>query len=43
MGAPVFAGTRLPVDTLFDYLESGETLGEFQGLFPKIFDGQQLQ
>jgi len=28
-GAPVFAGTRVPVDTLFEYLEAGETLDEF--------------
>ena len=28
-GAAVFAGTRVPVDTLFEYLETGETLDEF--------------
>ena len=28
-GAAVFAGTRVPVDILFEYLESGETLDEF--------------
>ena len=26
-GASVFAGTRVPVDTLFEYIEAGETLG----------------
>ena len=28
-GAAVFAGTRVPVDTLFEYLEAGDTLDEF--------------
>jgi uncharacterized protein (DUF433 family) len=28
-GIPVFVGTRVPVKTLYDYLESGDTLDEF--------------
>jgi uncharacterized protein (DUF433 family) len=28
-GTPVFTGTRVPVQTLFDYLEGGETLEDF--------------
>ncbi len=28
-GTPVFAGTRVPVKNLFDYLETGETLDHF--------------
>src|SRR5438876_10309110 len=28
-GAPVFRGTRVPLQALFDYLEGGETLEEF--------------
>jgi uncharacterized protein (DUF433 family) len=28
-GAPVFRGTRVPIQTLFDYLEGGETI-QFQ-------------
>ena len=28
-GTPVFVGTRVPVPSLFDYLESGDTLDEF--------------
>ena len=28
-GTPVFRGTRVPVQTLFDYLEDGETLEDF--------------
>jgi uncharacterized protein (DUF433 family) len=35
-GAPVFRGTRVPVQTLFDYLEGGETLEHFLEGFPTI-------
>ncbi len=35
-GTPVFRGTRVPVKTLFDYLESGETLNEFLEGFPTV-------
>ncbi len=35
-GALVFAGTRLPVKNLFDYLEAGEILGEFLDDFPTV-------
>ncbi len=35
-GAAVFAGTRVPVETLFDYLEAGETLDEFLRQFPTV-------
>jgi uncharacterized protein (DUF433 family) len=35
-GTPVFAGTRVPVTSLFDYLESGETLDEFLRQFPSV-------
>jgi uncharacterized protein (DUF433 family) len=35
-GAAVFAGTRVPVETLFEYLESGETLDEFLVQFPTV-------
>ena len=31
---PVFTGTRVPVNNLFDYLESGETLEQFLLDFP---------
>lgn len=33
---PVFAGTRVPVQTLIDYLEAGNTLDEFLDDFPTI-------
>lgn len=35
-GTPVFAGTRVPVRTLFDYLEEGDTLDEFLDDFPAV-------
>jgi uncharacterized protein (DUF433 family) len=35
-GAPVFRGTRVPVQTLFDYLEGGETLEDFLQGFPTV-------
>jgi uncharacterized protein (DUF433 family) len=41
-GAAVFAGTRVPVDTLFEYLEAGETLEEFLKQFPTVTRSQAL-
>ena len=35
-GTPVFRGTRVPVQTLFDYLEGGETLEDFLEGFPTV-------
>ena len=35
-GTPVFRGTRVPVQTLFDYLEGDETLDEFLRQFPTV-------
>jgi uncharacterized protein (DUF433 family) len=35
-GQPVFRGTRVPVQTLFDYLEGGETLDDFLEGFPTV-------
>ncbi len=35
-GTPVFAGTRVPVRSLFDYLEGGDTLEEFLHQFPSV-------
>jgi uncharacterized protein (DUF433 family) len=35
-GTPVFRGTRVPVQTLFDYLEGGETLEDFLDGFPTV-------
>ena len=35
-GTPVFAGTRVPIQTLFDYIETGETIEEFLDGFPSV-------
>jgi len=35
-GIPVFTGTRVPVKTLFDYLEHGHPLDEFLDDFPTV-------
>lgn len=35
-GAPVFCGTRVPIQALFDYLEGGETLEDFLEGFPTV-------
>ena len=33
---PVFAGTRVPVQTLLDYLKGGESIGDFLEGFPTV-------
>jgi len=35
-GAPVFAGTRVPVQTLLDYIEGGDSLDDFLMDFPSV-------
>jgi uncharacterized protein (DUF433 family) len=35
-GTPVFKGTRVPVKTLFEYLEGNYTLDEFLECFPSV-------
>jgi uncharacterized protein (DUF433 family) len=42
-GAPVFRGTRVPVQTLFDYLENGDSLDEFLEGFPTVSRELALQ
>jgi len=39
-GTPVFAGTRVPVQSLIDYLEGGETIDDFLEGFPTVKRGQ---
>jgi uncharacterized protein (DUF433 family) len=39
-GAAVFAGTRVPVQTLLDYLEAGETIDDFLEGFPSVSKAQ---
>jgi uncharacterized protein (DUF433 family) len=41
-GTPVFVGTRVPVQSLFEYLESGETLDEFLRQFPSVRRDQAI-
>ena len=41
-GTPVFAGTRVPAQTLFDYLEGGETLDRFLDQFPSVSRAQAI-
>ena len=41
-GMPVFAGTRVPVKTLFDYLEHDHPLDEFLDDFPTVKREQAL-
>lgn len=35
-GTPVFPGTRVPIQTLLDYLEGGETIDTFLDGFPSV-------
>ena len=35
-GTPVFAGTRVPVQTLLDYLEAGDSIDDFLAGFPSV-------
>jgi len=35
-GTPVFKGTRVPVKTLFEYLENNYALEEFLACFPSV-------
>jgi uncharacterized protein (DUF433 family) len=41
-GEPVFRGTRVPFQTLLDYLEGGETLDEFLQQFPGVSRSQAV-
>ena len=35
-GTPVFVGTRVPVQTLLDYLEAGDSIDDFLEGFPSV-------
>ena len=41
-GTPVFVNTRVPVQSLFDYLEGGETLDNFLRQFPSVKRNQAI-
>lgn len=42
-GAPVFAGTRVPVQTIIDYVAGGHSLDEFLDDFPTVRREQALE
>ncbi len=42
-GTPVFRGTRVPIQTLIDYLEDGDSLDQFLDDFPTVSREQALQ
>lgn len=42
-GTPCFAGTRVPVDTLLDFLEAGQTIDNFLDGFPTVRRKQVLE
>jgi uncharacterized protein (DUF433 family) len=41
-GTPVFAGTRVPVQTLLDYLKAGESIDDFLDGFPTVTKEQVI-
>lgn len=41
-GTPVFKGTRVPVQTLIDYLEAGDSIDEFLRGFPTVSKDQMI-
>ena len=41
-GTPVFVGTRVPVETLFDHLERGISLADFLDDFPTVSKDQAV-
>ena len=41
-GAPVFCGTRVPVQNLLDYLEAGDSIDEFLEGFPSVTRAQVI-
>ncbi len=42
-GTPVFNGTRVPIQTLFDYIEGEETIEEFLQDFPTVKKEQVIE
>jgi uncharacterized protein (DUF433 family) len=42
-GTPVFCGTRVPVQTLLDYLEAGESIDDFLAGFPSVSREQVIE
>lgn len=42
-GTPVFTGTRVPIQTLFDYFEGGDSLQQFLNDFPTVDKNKALE
>ena len=42
-GTPVFAGTRVLLETLFDYLKAGEAIDDFLDGFPSVTKEQVIE
>lgn len=42
-GTPCFVGTRVPIKTLFDYVEGGDTIDTFLEQFPSVRRQQAVQ
>jgi uncharacterized protein (DUF433 family) len=42
-GTPVFSGTRVPVQTLLDYLEAGDSIDDFLAGFPTVSREQVIE
>ena len=42
-GTPVFSGTRVPIESLFDHLEDGVSLDEFLDDFPSVTREQTIE
>ncbi len=41
-GAPCFTDTRVPIETLFDYLEAGDSIYDFMDAFPGVTQKQVI-
>jgi uncharacterized protein (DUF433 family) len=41
-GTPVFAGTRVPIQTFIDYIKGGESIDDFLEGFPTVARGQVI-
>lgn len=42
-GTPVFRGTRVPMQTLIDYLEAGQSISDFLEGFPTVTREQVIE
>ena len=42
-GTPVFAGTRVPIQTLIDYLTAGDSIDDFLAVFPTVTREQVVE